>query len=321
MLLQSTDYQSILHQNMRYLHLLLLFGCTSLFAQQVPIFSQLFYNKILSNPGAAGSTGLPCFTAFHRQQWAGLEGAPVTDALSFNSPLLAGRVGVGLTVANEQIGFFSSTSAQLAYAYRVPMAGGSLGIGLHGSMNRFAADVSEVRTISGSVSGDEALMEPSLAYNLGMGAHFENERFFVGVAVPQLLDRGQANGQVRHVFANAGGVLELSPKLRMRSAAAVRVVGNAPPSMDLYLGFGFTEDARLWLGSTLRMSHTQNGLGGDALVVLGQYQITERLRAGLAYDMGLGAVRRGNVGSFELMLEYCFIKAAVPEKVLRPRYF
>lgn len=306
---------------MRYLHLLFLFGWTPLFAQQAPIFSQFFYNKILSNPGAAGSTGLPCFTAFHRQQWVGLEGAPVTDALSFNSPLLAGRVGVGMTVANEKIGFFNATSAQLAYAYRVPMAGGWLGVGLHGSMSRFDADLSEVRTISGSVGTGENMLETGYAYNLGMGAHFENERFFVGAAIPQVLDRGQANGQVRHVFANAGAVLELSPSLRMRSAAAVRLVKNAPPSLDMHLGFGFTKEAKLWLGGTLRMSSNYAGFGGDALVAVGQYQLSERLRTGLAYDFGLGAVRRGNAGTFELMLEYGFVKAAPLVHQLRPRYF
>lgn len=276
---------------------------------------------MLSNPGAAGSNGLPSITAFHRQQWVGFEGAPLTDALSFNSPLLAGRVGVGLTVANEQIGFFNLFSAQLAYAYRVTMAGGSLGIGLHASMNRLEAKLSEVRTISGTVNGSETILNPSFAYNLGMGIHFENEHFFIGMSVPQVLDRGQANGQVRHFFGNIGGVLELSEKLRMRSAAAVRVVKNAPPSFDTYLGFGFTEDARLWLGGMLRSSKTQDGVGGDALVALGQYQVSERLRAGLAYDFGLGAVRHQNVGTFELMLEYCFVKAAQPERILKPRYF
>lgn len=307
---------------MRYLHLLFLFGCTSLSAQQAPIFSQFFYNKMLSNPGAAGSNGLPCLTAFHRQQWAGLEGAPVTQALSFNSPVLAERVGLGLTLMNDRIGFFNSTYAQAAYSYRVGLAGGHLGIGMHATLLRHDAEMGQVRTISGTVTGEGAqLLEPSLQMNVGMGAHFENERFFVGFALPQVLDRAQANGQVRHYFANAGAVLELSPKLRMRTAAAVRVVKNAPASIDAHLGFGFTEDARLWLGSTLRMSSTVEGLGGDALVVVGQYQISERLRAGVAYDAALGAVQRQNYGTFELMLEYCFIKAAVPEKVLRPRYF
>ncbi len=307
---------------MRYLHFIFLFFGSSLFAQQAPIFSQFFYNKMLSNPGAAGSNGLPCLTAFHRQQWAGLEGAPITQALSFNSPVLAERVGLGLTLMNDHIGFFNSTFAQAAYAYRVALAGGHLGIGMHASLLRHEADMGQVRTISGTVTGlGEQMLDPSMQMNVGMGAHFENERFFVGVAVPQVLDRGQTNGQVRHYFANAGAVLELSPKLRMRTAAAVRVVKNAPPSFDLHLGFGFTEDARLWLGSTLRMSHNYKGLGGDALVVVGQYQFSERLRAGLAYDMGLGPVQRGNVGTFELMMEYCFVKAAVPERVLRPRYF
>ena len=312
---------------MRYLHLLLLLSCTSLSAQQEPVFSQFFYNKLLSNPGAAGSNGLPCLTAFHRQQWAGLEGAPVTQALSFNTPVLAERVGLGLTLMNDHIGFFNSTYAQAAYAYRIAIAGGHLGIGMHASLLRHEVDMGQVRTISGTVTGaGEQMMASNFQMNVGMGAHFENERFFVGVAVPQVLDRAQVNGQVRHYFANAGAVLELSPTLRMRTAAAVRVVKNAPPSFDVHLGFGFTEDARLWLGSTLRLSQTHgpndaSGLGGDALVAVGQYQISERLRVGLAYDMALGPVRRGNAGSFELMLEYCFIKAAVPEQVLRPRYF
>ncbi len=313
---------------MRQLYLLFLFFSTLAFAQQEPFFSQFFYNKLLANPGAAGSTGLPCFTVFHRQQWAGLEGAPKTQAFSINSPILAGRVGLGLTVVNDKIGFYNSTFAQAAYAYRVDMAGGKLGIGLHGSMTRFEADLSEIRTISGSTKAEEAMMDFSYLFNMGMGFHFENERFFIGAAIPQVLDRGQPNGQVRHVFANAGAVLELSPTLRMRAAGAVRMVENAPPSFDAHLGFGFTEEARLWLGSTLRMSNTYDpkgasGLGGDALVAVGQYQISERLRAGLAYDMALGAVRRGNAGSYELMLEYAFVKASAAPllPVLRPRYF
>ncbi len=305
---------------MRYLRLLFLFGYTSLFAQQSPFFSQFFYNKLLSNPGAAGSNGLPTLTAFHRQQWVGLEGAPVTQALSFNSPVLAGRVGLGLTLVNDHIGFFNSTYVQAAYAYRVALASGHLGIGLHGSMTHFEADMSEVRTISGSVSGAEGMMETSQLFNMGLGFHFENEQFFVGASIPYVLDRAQSNGQVRHLFGNAGAVLELSEKLKMRAAGAVRVVENAPPSFDAHLGFGFLQDARIWLGGTLRMSKT-NALGGDAWVAVGQYQISERLRAGLAYDMGLGAVRRGNAGSFELMVEYGFVKAAPLVQQLRPRYF
>ncbi len=307
---------------MRYLYLIFLLWCGRLFAQQEPVFSQFFYNKLLSNPGAAGSTGLPCLTAFHRQQWVGLEGAPITQALSFNSPVLASRVGVGLTLVNDRIGFYNSTYAQAAYAYRVDMAGGKLGIGLHGSLLRHEADLSAVKTISGTTtSAGEQLMEPASIFNVGMGAHFENERCFIGAAIPQVLDRGLENGQVRHVFANAGAVLELSPTLRMRAAGAVRVVENAPPSFDAHLGFGFTEEARLWLGSTLRLSNNYDGLGGDALVAVGQYQISERLRAGVAYDMALGAVRRGNAGSFELMLEYSFVKATPLVAALRPRYF
>lgn len=308
---------------MRLLYLLFLFSSTSLLAQQAPFFSQFFYNKLLSNPGAAGSNGLATLTAFHRQQWAGLEGAPMTQALSFNTPVLADRVGLGLTLVNDHIGFQNSTYIQAAYAYRVALAGGHLGIGLHGSMTRYEVDMSKVHTISGTVSGAEGMLETTQLFNVGLGFHFENERFFVGASIPYVLDREQSNGQVRHFFGNAGAVLDISPKIKMRTAAAVRVVENAPPSFDAHLGFGFAKDTKLWLGSTLRLSSNYDGLGGDALVAVGQYQLSERLRTGLAYDFGLGAVRRGNVGSFELMLEYAIVKSSAVAMIpaLRPRYF
>ena len=313
---------------MRTLHIFtfLLFGLT-VSAQQQAIFSQFFHNKVLFNPGAVGSGRFPCAAAFHRQQWAGLEGAPVTQALSVHSPAFAGRVGLGLTLLNDRIGFFHSTTANLAYAYRVAFGNGQLGIGVQAGYQHLRADWEKAQTITGRpdpVAGMENLRPQ---FNVGAGIHFENERFFVGASIPALLERGLADGALTqdytgtmpHFFAMAGAWLDISPKLKMRPALAVRSVKHAPPSVDAHLGFGFLEETKLWLGSTLRVSRPGQAINSDALVATAQYQIVERLRAGLAYDIALSSLRRENHGTFELMLEYCI--AARASGVRHPRFF
>ena len=313
---------------MRILHILAFFlFAGAAIGQQQAVFSQFFYNKIQSNPGAAGSNGHPCLTAFHRQQWAGLEGAPTTQALVFNAPAFAERVGLGLTLVNDRIGFFNSTFASLAYAYRIDLGKGKLGLGVQASYQQGRVDWEKARTITGKadpVSGDEN-MSPD--FNVGAGAHYESARFFAGISVPGLLERGLADGALvsdfsgttPHVFAMAGVLLDVSPKIKMRPAAALKMVKNAPPSLDAYLGFGFLEETKLWLGGTLRVGRPGASVNGDALVAMAQYQIGERLRAGLAYDMTLSSLRRENQGTFELMLEYCWVRTGTG--VRHPRFF
>jgi type IX secretion system PorP/SprF family membrane protein len=302
----------------------MLLSAAGVFAQQEAIFSQFFYQKTYSNPGAAGSNGYPCLTAFHRQQWVGLEGAPSTQTLSFNSPAFADRVGVGLTLANDRIGFFNSTFANVAYAYRIAFGNGKLGIGMHASYLHRRVDWDKAETISGRpdpLVGDENF---SSGFNVGAGAHFENERFFAGISAPYFLDRGGAaagdfSGTTPHIFFMTGVLLDLSSKVKMRPALAARVVKNAPPGVDVHLSFGLLDEARLWLGSTLRMSRSGGPANGDALVAMAQYQIGQRLRAGFAYDASLNELRRENQGTFELMIEYSLVRSGVA--VRNPRFF
>jgi type IX secretion system PorP/SprF family membrane protein len=57
------------------------------FAQQDAQFTQYMYNTININPAYAGSRGALSIFALHRTQWVGLDGAPVTNAVSINTPL------------------------------------------------------------------------------------------------------------------------------------------------------------------------------------------------------------------------------------------
>lgn len=39
----------------------------------------------------------------HRSQWVGLDGAPTTQTINFNTPV-SERIGVGLSIVNDRIG-------------------------------------------------------------------------------------------------------------------------------------------------------------------------------------------------------------------------
>jgi type IX secretion system PorP/SprF family membrane protein len=74
--------------------LVLLFTAVS-FAQQDAQFTYM-YNTININPAYAGSRGALSIFALHRTQWVGLDGAPVTNAVSINTPLNNSKLGLGV---------------------------------------------------------------------------------------------------------------------------------------------------------------------------------------------------------------------------------
>lgn len=315
---------------MRQLYTILLLAFSMMAtAQQEAIFSQFFYQKTLSNPGAAGSQQAATLAAFHRQQWVGLDGAPTSQALSFNAPVFANRVGLGLTLVHDRIGFFNGTYINMAYAYRMSFGNGSLGIGMHGSYRRQRADWGAVQTITqrpDQVTGEDTAVP---LFNVGAGIHFENDRFFGGIAVPYLLEKGftkkyegivtDFTGTTPHLFLNAGWIVPIHANLRLRPAFAARVVENAPPDFDLHFSIGFLDNSRLWTGATLRWGQSKVTTAGDALVLMCQYQLSQNLNTGIAYDLSINGLQQQTAGTYELLLEYRFVQEGAT--VHNPRFF
>lgn len=315
---------------MRLLYTTILFlTLLQVHAQQEVFFSQFFTQKTMANPGAVGSEGLPCLSAIHRQQWVGLEGAPMTQAISFNMPTFGNRVGLGLTVMNDRIGFFNGTYVQMAYAYRMTFGNGALGIGLQGSYRHQRANWEEAETITqlADPTAGEDMAIPM--FNIGAGLHFENDHFFVGASVPYLLEKSfiqkykgivsDFSGTTPHLFVNAGWMIPVTADFRLRPALAARVVENAPPGFDLHFSVGFLENSRLWTGATLRWGQSVVANAGDALVLSSQYQLSENINIGFAYDLSIHRLQQQTAGTFELLVGYCFMKDGA--SVHHPRFF
>ena len=261
-------------------------------AQQEAIFSQFMFQKTIVNPGAAGGAGHPCFTFIHRKQWQGIEGSPSTQAFNFQTPAFGERVGLGVTLLNDKIGYFNTTNLSLQYAYRIDTEHGGLGLGLQGTMKRFNADWAESRTIQ---DGDPTVgnAETFSIFNVGFGAYFEAERWYLGASIPNYLEKGlrkknnglvdDFTGETPHAYLMGGMVFDLKQNVKMRPALMLKKAKHSPLNLDVNLSFGFRE--KLWAGLTYRFSDSSVPGSAGGMDIILNYQITERLRAGAAYGI------------------------------------
>ena len=55
----------------------------------------------------------------HRTQWVGLDGAPVTNTASINTPL-GSNIGLGLSFINDKIGPSDESNISIDFSYSIP---------------------------------------------------------------------------------------------------------------------------------------------------------------------------------------------------------
>ena len=99
-------------------------------AQQDPQFTQFMHNKLIYNPGYAGTSGAICGNMQFRQQWASFDGAPKTIAVAFDMPVLP-NLGAGLSIISDKIGPMNTLFLKVPVSYNLKVGNkGTLGIGL-----------------------------------------------------------------------------------------------------------------------------------------------------------------------------------------------
>ena len=282
-------------------------------AQQQAMFSQYMFNGLAINPAYAGSQESLSMTALMREQWVGLEGAPSTQTFSAHTPFEKKRIGVGLMVLHDKIGVTDQTGVYGSYAYKIPVHNGELSLGLQAGFTHYNARFSEVSLTDPTFQGgDISEIHP----NFGAGVYYSRDRFYAGISAPQLVqskfDKNNHDSKakiIRHYFIQTGYVFDLSQNLKLKPNLLVKMVEGAPLEFDL--------NANLFMHDLVGLGVSWRSL--DAIVMLFQIQITEKLQFGYAYDFGTTDLRRAHSGSHEFYLNYRLSISA--SKIITPRYF
>ena len=129
----------------KIIFLFLMFISLNLWSQQEAQFTQYMYNTVVINPAYAGSRGLLSFFGQYRAQWIGLEGAPVNQVFTMNTPIGESGWGMGLTFMNERIGPVDNANIHGYLSYSVQTSEKfKLSMGIKLSVQLFSLDINRL---------------------------------------------------------------------------------------------------------------------------------------------------------------------------------
>jgi type IX secretion system PorP/SprF family membrane protein len=299
-------------------------------AQQEAQITQFMFNRLMYSPAYAGSTEGPCASGLYRKQWIGLEGSPDLQVISFHTPLFQRRVGLGINLSRQSIGITRQLTAEMSYAYRIPMGKGYLSAGLSASVRYFAEDYSDPR-IKGTqdISFDPGVpqsLQSKYLPNFGVGLYYQAKDWYAGISLPRLvegdIDFGAgadgASTEVRHYYAMGGYRVHLSPSVAFHPQVLFKYVDGTPFDADIYMGLELNE--QFHGGLSYRLGGDRNPGAGESIDLVLGFKIQQRLMVSMGYDITLSKIRDYQNGTIEVMLGYC-LAGPSPKAIDNPRFF
>jgi type IX secretion system PorP/SprF family membrane protein len=270
------------------------------------------------NPAYAGSRGVMSIFGLHRTQWVGLDGAPVTNAFSVNSPIENTNLGVGLSFVNDRIGPTVENTISADVSYTIPVSETyKLSFGIKGTANLFNFDRDKLNIPSQS-QADPLLQSLSNNFspNVGAGAYFHSDKSYLGLSVPNFFQTKRYNDNDYAVYKErmnayliGGYVFDLSPNLKFKPAFLGKMVQGAPLQLDVSGNFLIND--KFVLGAAWRWSAAASLMAG--------FQVSDGLYIGYGYDLDTTKLAHYNSGSHEIFLRYELFKRQ--DRIVSPRFF
>jgi type IX secretion system PorP/SprF family membrane protein len=304
----------------RIIGLIVMFLTIATYSQQDAQFTQYMYNTAIVNPGYAGSREAMSIFALHRTQWVGLEGAPVTNSFSINSPINETKVGLGLSVVNDKIGPSNENNIAVDFSYSIPVSEKyKMSFGLKGSINLLNVDFTKLQQETGDAIFEENI-DNKFSPNIGVGFYLHSDNSYIGISAPNLIetihfDKGASGSDNRiatekiNYYLIAGYVFELSPNLKFKPALLSKYVQGAPLQADVSANFMINQ--KFVAGLAYRWSAAMSAMVG--------FQASDSWYIGYGYDFDTTTMANYNSGSHEIFLRYELFNKY--DKIISPRFF
>ncbi len=306
----------------KFIGLILVFMSSLCYAQQEPQYTQYMHNTIVVNPAYAGSREVMSIFALHRTQWVGLDGAPVTNNFSMNTPINGGNIGLGLSVVNDRIGPSDENNIAVDFSYKIRTSDSySLSFGLKASANLLNVDFTKLNIYNPNDPRFQNNIDNKFSPNIGAGIYLNSQSTYFGLSVPYLLETkhfdGTANNNATSYIATekmnlyfiAGHVFDLSPSLQFKPSVFTKIVKGAPLQVDL--AGNFMINKKFVAGLSYRWSAAISAMAG--------FQVSDSWLIGYAYDLETTKLVNYNSGSHELFLRYELFKTN--DRIISPRFF
>lgn len=309
----------------RYILLLLVLLPFRIEGQQLPVYSQYYFNQYLLNPAVAGADGFTSFNLTAREQWVGYSGAPRTYSFSYQTRMLKksyilksttvkknlyrpksdGKVGLGGYVFNDRNGLVERTGLQASYSYHLWLYGGTeLSFGLAASAFHFRIDEEKVQF----EDPDDPILNSDLRKGVfipdaNFGVYVLNYRYNFGFSVEQLFQSYAKVGNsgyenltmMRHYYLMGSYTFQISPEVDLQPNFLFRMSEQLKPQLDFGVKYLLKED--FWAGLSYRTA--------DILIASVGTRF-ENLYFGYSFDFSFNEIQRVTYGSHEIMLAMKF---------------
>jgi type IX secretion system PorP/SprF family membrane protein len=291
------------------------------YAQQDAQFTQYMYNTININPAYAGSRGALSVFGLHRNQWVGLNGAPVTNTLSLNTPVNNSNIGIGISFINDEIGPSEENTISADVSYTIKASSTyKLSFGVKATANLLNIDLNKPTRYNADDLRNVNSIDNEFSPNVGAGVYLHSEKTYFGVSIPNFLETKHFDGtpvgsnsylasERMHLFAIAGHVFDLSESIKFKPAVLTKAVKGAPLQLDVSGNFMFND--KFVLGAAWRWDAAASLMAG--------FQVNKSWFIGYGYDLETTELRQYNSGSHEIFLRYELFKNT--DRIVSPRFF
>ncbi len=257
-------------------------------------------NGFLLNPAMAGCETYIPLRLTVRQQWAGINNAPDTYAISAHSRIgKVDNMGVGGYIFSDWFGPVIRTGLQAAYSYHMnlPKIDSKLALGISATAFQYRLDQSILDPLEDDDAALDGSVEGYFVPDANFGAYLYRHNYFVGVAATQLLEynvdvtSSEDNKMIRHYFATAGYKFNLNEDFEMEPSVLVKGTEKTPFQLDVNLKTYYKKN--YWLALSYRT-------GNSAIAILGLK--VQRYYIGYAFDYTFSDIRNYSHGSHEIMV-------------------
>lgn len=240
-----------------YIVFLLLVG--GIFAQQQTQYSQWMWNHISYNPAIAGIQNCAKVKSMSRLQWVGFAGAPVSNVITFTTPIktkrtqmFSPRQGLGVKFERDDIGPFTSNGLSLMYAVHFNFTQDtriSFGVNLGARQMTFSnKDIT-------SYQPDPATQKSSTFYSpiATFGTWWDGKNYFVGLSLDQLsasawTGMGVQSSYRLHYNLSSGYRFLINDKVTILPNLLVKTTSSSPTSIDLNTFVDYKDAFKIGVG-------------------------------------------------------------------------
>ena len=277
----------------------------TIYSQQDNSFSQYMFGHQILNPAYSGSRNITNITSLSRSQWTGFEGAPLSQSISFNSPIGKRNLGIGVSAQADAIGPLTNTETSLDFSYHLKFSDDQnwLSLGLKFGAQNFLLDTQLLRFFD----RDDPSFNSNTKFipNIGFGLYYYTPKLYLGFSIPRMIE-DELSFVKRHLYFIGGGLISLKDNVQLKPSLLLKKTIGTVLAYDISLLMLLNNS--YWFGPQFKSKAAfgpQDQILDGSISFLTGINLNENISIGYAYGNAIN-LGTNNSSSHELLLRFDF---------------